>query len=305
MERRELYIETWVDGDAEDLWTLTQDPDEHERWDLRFSEIEYRPRPDESEPQRFTYRTNIGFGIAVSGGGESTGERADGGERTSALRFWSDDPKSLIAEGTGYWKYLPADGGVRFLTAYNYETRFGRFGRVFDRFVFRPLMVWATAWSFDCLRRWIESDTAPEVSLRQAVVHGTARLGLVLVWLYNGLVPKLLFPHPREFELVRGALPALVPVELAVPATGVVEVAMGLSLLAFWRRRELFPVSALLTVGVVGGGLLSNPGLLAHPLSPLSVGIPMLALALVGYVTGTDLPSATNCITDQSESEVS
>ena len=46
----------------DDLWRLTQTPELHRRWDLRFTDIEYLPRPDEAEPQRFLYATRIGFG---------------------------------------------------------------------------------------------------------------------------------------------------------------------------------------------------------------------------------------------------
>jgi hypothetical protein len=45
------------------------------------------------------YSTRIGFGLKISGEGESTGNREDTtGVRTSALSFWSADPKSLIEE---------------------------------------------------------------------------------------------------------------------------------------------------------------------------------------------------------------
>ena len=299
----------------------TQDPDQHERWDLRFTDIDYLPRPDESEPQQFDYQTKIGFGFGIAGGGESTGQRADGGavsgangtssdpgsdggERTSALRFWSDDPKSLISEGNGYWKYVPEDGGVRFLTGYNYDTRFGRLGGAFDRSVFRPLMVWATAWSFDRLRLWLESDVSPETSMRQAVIHAVTRLSLAIVWVYQGLVPKLLGPHPVERELSAALLPAGLPVDLTIQALGAAEVGFGLLLLAAWHRRWLFPVSAVLTVLLVVAGLVANPELIAHPLSSVPLGAAMLGLAVIGYASSTDLPSARRCITDREESEL-
>jgi len=81
----------------EDVWRLTQDPASHERWDLRFSEIRDLPRLSDEEPHRFRYATRIGLGLRIEGDGESVGTR-DGpqGERTSALKFRSDDPKSLI-----------------------------------------------------------------------------------------------------------------------------------------------------------------------------------------------------------------
>ena len=135
----------------------------------------------------------MGFGIAIEGEGETVGTRDDGqGGRSSALRFWSCDPKSLILEGSGYWKYISAEGGVRFLTLYDYRTRFGALGRLADRVAFRPLLGWATAWSFDRLRLWLEKGIEPSVSMQRSVVHAVARLALAFVWLYQGIVPKLL-----------------------------------------------------------------------------------------------------------------
>jgi hypothetical protein len=76
--RRSIYVEILVRGALDDLWSLTQRPELHRRWDLRFSDIEYLPRPDESLPQRFLYTTRIGFGLAIRGWGESTGVREAG-----------------------------------------------------------------------------------------------------------------------------------------------------------------------------------------------------------------------------------
>jgi hypothetical protein len=154
---RPIYVEIPVRASMDALWAKTQEPEQHERWDIRFSTIEYLPRPDESQPQRFLYETRIGFGLKIAGEGETVGTcERNGGMRTSALKFWSDDAKSLIETGSGYWKYIPENGGVKFLTLYDYKTRFGVIGRFFDGILFRPIMTWATAWSFDCLRLWIE-----------------------------------------------------------------------------------------------------------------------------------------------------
>ena len=56
---------------------LTQTPELHERWDLRFTRIEYLPRPDATQPQQFLYETRIGFGLAIRGAGETVGSRDD------------------------------------------------------------------------------------------------------------------------------------------------------------------------------------------------------------------------------------
>lgn len=147
-----LYIEALIRTDPERLWDRTQDPAQHQRWDLRFTEISPLPGPAGSA-QRFRYATRVLPFLTVAGTGTSAGERerADG-ERVSALRFASPERLSLLAEGNGYWRYVPTADGIRFLTGYDYRTRWGRFGAVADRLVFRPLMGWATAWSFDRLR---------------------------------------------------------------------------------------------------------------------------------------------------------
>ena len=98
MSREPIYVEIRIRCGMDDLWRLTQTPELHRRWDLRFTDIEYLPRPDEAQPQRFLYATRIGFGLAIRGEGETVGSREKDGARTSALKFSSDDPKSLIRE---------------------------------------------------------------------------------------------------------------------------------------------------------------------------------------------------------------
>ena len=89
----------------ETLWQWTQTPELHVQWDLRFSTIEYLPRPDPAEPQRFLYATRIGCGLRIEGTGESFGTVENvSGTRSSVLKFWSSDRKSLIppkAPGSG------------------------------------------------------------------------------------------------------------------------------------------------------------------------------------------------------------
>ena len=198
-----IYVEIVIRAPMDALWAHTQVPALHERWDLRFSEITYLPRSSDSDPQRFRYTTRMGWGLEVAGEGETLGQRElnDGGA-TSALRFASDDRISLIREGRGYWKYVPTAQGIRFLTSYDYGTRFGAAGRVFDRCVFRPLMGWATAWSFDRLRLWLEKSVDPALALRQTLVHCMARLALVSVFAYQGLVPKLILRHSDEIAML-------------------------------------------------------------------------------------------------------
>lgn len=188
-----LYVETFVRVGMDELWERSQDPAQHQRWDLRFTSIHYLPR-SEDEPQRFRYATRVLPFVSVHGTGVSAGERRrPDGTRVSALRFASDHPLSLLAQGSGYWRYVPDGDGIRFLTGYDYRPRWGRFGALADRFVFRPLMGWATAWSFDRLRLWCERGTPPGLALARAAGESVLRVLLcAAALLYAPVAPALL-----------------------------------------------------------------------------------------------------------------
>lgn len=158
MARRGIYVEIDIGAPVEQVWTLTQDVEQHGRWDLRFSRIDHAGL-DDSGASRFTYTRAFPF-HTVAGVGVSLGERSrPDGTRTSALRFWTADPLSPIRAGRGYWRYTPlGDASTRFITGYDYMPGWGR---VLD-LAARPLLGWATAWSFDRLRIWLEGGEEPE-----------------------------------------------------------------------------------------------------------------------------------------------
>ena len=291
-----IFVEITIRTSLDQLWERTQNPDLHQRWDLRFTDIEYLPRAGEDEPQRFLYATRLGFGLRIVGEGESVGTREDDtGMRTSALTFWSDDPKSLIRKGSGYWQYVPVDGGIRFLTRYDYDTRFGAPGRLFDRLVFRPLIGWATAWSFDRLRLWLEDEVDPGISAQLSLMHALARVSLAAGWLYHGIVPKLLFPDAGELEILRasGLLPGRE--RQALIAAALAEVTVGTALLARWHDRWPLWLTAALMPPLLAGAAGSRPATLKEPFNPVSLNGSMLALAGIGLIAGRRLPSAGRC----------
>ncbi len=154
---RALYVETVIRADMETVWHLTQDPELHARWDLRFSAI--APMGvDERGRTRFRYERSLPWHV-IKGMGVSLGERdRPDGTRTSALAFSTDDRLSPLRSGQGYWRYIPTDDGIRFITGYDYRPGWGRLADL----AVRPIVLWMTAWSFDRLRLWAEGITAPE-----------------------------------------------------------------------------------------------------------------------------------------------
>jgi hypothetical protein len=231
--------------------------------------------------------------LKINGEGESTGTREDAnGGRTSALSFWSSDPRSLIEEGSGYWQYQPTASGVRFLTWYDYRSRFGTLGRLLDRIVFRPLIGWATAWSFDRLRLWIERGVPPAISMRMALIHALARLGIAFTWLWQGLVPKLMFSSLDERSMISAAG---LPLTL-LPVIGALELTLAAATLYFWRWRPFFLGNSLLMIGALIAVSLQSPKYLVAAFNPVTLNIGMILLSAVGYVSAAELPSASRCL---------
>jgi hypothetical protein len=155
--RGALYVETLIHADMDRIWELTQRPESHARWDLRFSSI-VPVSLSEQGHFGFRYERRLPFHV-IQGTGVSLGEKErPDGTRTSALRFRTDDRLSPLRSGRGYWRYIPTPNGIRFITGYEYVPGFGRIPDL----LIRPLVLWMTAWSFDRLRIWAETDTPPE-----------------------------------------------------------------------------------------------------------------------------------------------
>jgi uncharacterized membrane protein YphA (DoxX/SURF4 family) len=295
-----IYVERRVRGSVDEVWRLTQTPEVHQRWDLRFTEIQYLPRI-EGEPQRFLYATRLVPGIEVTGTGESVGERlgADG-NASSALRFASGNWWSLIREGSGYWKYVPVLNGVRFLTWYDYEVRFGRLGRVVDAAAFRPLTGWATAWSFDRLALWVEDGQTPEVSMMVAFVYAVARVTIALVWIWHGLVPKLLFHAIDEKRMLAEAgLPVTI-----LPWVGWAEIVFGIAMVVGWRWRWMFGVNIVLMVAALLGVAVCSPEYVTAAFNPVTLNVCMIALAVVGWAVAKRVPTAARCLRKRLKGDV-
>lgn len=301
MKSEPIYVEIRIRCPMDDLWRLTQTPELHRRWDLRFTDIRYLDRPDETEPQRFLYETRIGLGLAVRGEGETVGTWEKDGARSSALKFGSDDPKSLIRTGAGYWKYVPTDDGIRFITRYDYQTRFGAAGRAFDAVAFRPLIGWATAWSFDRLRLWLEEGLDPAASAALALVHGVARVVLGFIWIYQGVFPKLLFRDGGELEILRAAGLAAGFETRVLTLVGLAEIAFGVLVLALWRVRALFTANVLLLGFLLLGAVFSQPRLLVAPFNPVTLNLAMAALGIAGYLASSRIPTSRRCLRQPEE----
>ena len=149
--------------------------------------------------------------------------------------------------------------------------------------------------SFDVLGRWVEDGTPPEASFRGFLAHAVARIGLALIWLYLGLVPKLLVSHPEEQAPFLRAGFSDEAAGKAVVVLGVAEVAVGIALLTQWQSSWLPYLAGLLPLVLTTGAVLSEPSVASGPYNPVVTTVGTVSLGIVaGYLAG-DVPTAANC----------
>lgn len=294
MKKEPIYVEIEIDSDIDEVWKASQDPDLHSQWDLRFSSITYLPKKDD-EPQMFTYKRSVSPLLTVEGWGKSTGTFNKGDStRSSSLHFGTDQWFSPIKEGRGYWKYEPRQEGTIFLTQYNYDVNFGTVGQGFDAFVFRPLIGWGTALSFDVLKRWLEKGEAPRSQyFRFFTTYGLSIL-FAFIWIYHGLVPKIIRKHPEELRMLANTIP-FDATEALLISIGIAEVLFGVLWLVYRRKKRLFALQVAVFPLLTTAALIAAPEAAVHPFNPVTFNLALFVLSLIGYCTSEDAPTAKSC----------
>ncbi|MEK5332602.1 DoxX-like family protein [Lysinibacillus sp. FSL W8-0992] len=307
MKKKPIYVEIDMQASIEDAWKYTQNPKLHEQWDLRFTKITYEDKKFPNEPQRFTYETKVMPGLTVSGWGESKGEHMKkDGTKISSLHFGTPQKISPIAEGKGYWRYIPKEQGVTFLTQYDYEVRYGKLGKLLD-VTFRPLMGWATALSFDVLKRWLEKGEKPSTQYVRFFLTMLISISFCIVWLYHGLVPKVMIQHPEEVMMVKESLSILNGATTTrsdanlnnetflVFCIGIAEMIFALCWLLPRGKRMLFRLQIILFPLLTLGAVLVNTNIAMAPFNPVTFNGALWVLSIVGFILSKDLPSAKSC----------
>jgi hypothetical protein len=129
----------------------------------------------------------------------------------------------------------------------------------------------------------------PDAATRLRQVHAVARLGVAFVFLWHGLVPKLIYRNPDEAVMLTDGGISAAAARMGVTVAGVGEVLLGVVLLLAWRVRSLF----LLVIGLMAfatiGVALNSPRFLTHAFNPVTLNLSVAALAASGWVASRDL----------------
>ncbi|HDZ39145.1 MAG TPA: hypothetical protein ENH62_12800 [Marinobacter sp.] len=121
-----------------------------------------------------------------------------------------------------------------------------------------------------------------------AVCRGT----LAFIWFYQGLIPKLLYPHEDELAMSMAAgFSRSDAVQLATIA-GVLEIAMAVVTLIFWRQRWPMLLTLAAMIGLLAFVILVQPMLLVAAFNPVTTNVAVAALSITSLhllrVIGSD-----------------
>ncbi|KAA0968771.1 DoxX-like family protein [Pseudomonas sp. ANT_H12B] len=114
-------------------------------------------------------------------------------------------------------------------------------------------------------------------------VHWIARGGLVFMFAYHGLVPKLLWLSQGERTMIQAH--GIQQVELFAYAAGVAEI--GLALWLLLARRTAWPliVASSALTGLLLDVAIFNPAMLREAFNPVTLNVAGLALCAVVWNT--------------------
>lgn len=120
-----------------------------------------------------------------------------------------------------------------------------------------------------------------------------ARLALAAVFIWHGLVPKMLWLSPDEVAMIAAhGLPdhPLFAPPLIAAVGGAAEVLLGVALLAMWRQHWSLLLAGAVLLALLLDVVLLSPHLLIQAFNPLSTNLAALALCAVAWLA--EAPSA-------------
>jgi len=119
---------------------------------------------------------------------------------------------------------------------------------------------------------------------RLSAIHAVARVTLAVVFLWHGIVPKLIAHHADELALLRDAGLSAEAAARTVTLVGWAEVAYGIALLLLWRVRALFLPAAVAMVVVTPGILANSPRFISAAFTPVTLNLCVAVLAVIGWM---------------------
>src|SRR5690606_36725714 len=111
---------------------------------------------------------------------------------------------------------------------------------------FRPLIGWGVALSFEVVKNWIEREETRASQYMRFLLTWAISYLFSFIWIYHGLVPKLLFLHKDEVNMVNQLLAwSSITASSVVITDGIIEIVIGLCWLFYPNKRMLLLIQLI------------------------------------------------------------
>ncbi|MDF1660379.1 MAG: DoxX-like family protein, partial [Planctomycetota bacterium] len=108
------------------------------------------------------------------------------------------------------------------------------------------------------------------------------RWTLGAVWLYHGLVPKIILRHPDEQQLIRDAGLGEEWVIPMVLLGGAIELGLALIVLVVHKKSWPLYMTIVFMIAALLGAIVNSPQYLGAAFNPVTLNLCVIALSIVG-----------------------
>jgi len=108
-----------------------------------------------------------------------------------------------------------------------------------------------------------------------------ARFVLGLAWIYQGLVPKLLFLAPTEQAMWQSLGPDDATIRILIYLAGFLEIIFGLMIILFYRSPRVHYLNLWALGGLLLATAIFEPHFMNDAFNPVTTNIPLMALSLI------------------------
>ncbi len=122
-----------------------------------------------------------------------------------------------------------------------------------------------------------------------------ANLALGLIWIYQGLIPKILFPETGETEMLRQSGLFSGNESSIVLVIGWIEIAFGFVILLVHKKIiHILNIIALLILGA--GSLMSSTEIFTYPFNPFSLNLSMIVISVIAILNLKAVPKESGSV---------
>lgn len=108
-----------------------------------------------------------------------------------------------------------------------------------------------------------------------------SRLSIVFIWLYHGLVPKIIFRSSQELELINRGLDNPENPYIFLYLSGVGEIVAGLIVLLLWEKKWPIQATIVAMTILLIGAFVTWPQSTVEAFNPVTLNVAVIALCFV------------------------